>query len=63
MHEGGFTVVGDGAGARFFDLAGIELHAASTPGRVGAHVYAMGTPAPGWDGQRVDYDAAVESLI
>ena len=63
VHEGGFRVVVDGTGARFFDPAGIELPEVGIPRLVGTRAYEIGAPSPGWDGQRVDYDAAVASLL
>jgi len=63
VHEGGFRVVVDGARAHFFHPAGIELPEVGAPGTVRPRAYAIGAPSPGWDGQRVDYDAAVASLL
>jgi len=63
VHEGGFQVVVDGEGAHFFDPAGIELPEVGLPPTVGTIEHEIGAPSPGWDGQRVDYDAAVASLL
>ena len=63
VHEGGFRVVVDGTRTRFLDPAGVELPEIGVPHLVGMRPYEIGTPSPGWDGQRVDYDAAVASLL
>ena len=63
VHEGGFRAVGDGARIVFFDPAGIELPEVGIPRLVGTRTYEIGASPPGWDGQRVDYDAAVSSLL
>ena len=67
LHEGGYKMsVGSAATARFFTPAGAEI----TPV---PDVPLVSTPAPwpvddpdatlcGWDGERIDYDAAVDSL-
>ena len=55
--------MGDGARIVFFDPAGIELPEVGIPRLVGTRTYEIGAPPPGWDGQRVDYDAAVSSLL
>ena len=49
--------------ARFFDPSGIELPDVGIPHLVEPRAYEIGAPSPGWDGQRVDYDAAVASLL
>jgi Domain of unknown function (DUF222) len=63
VHEGGFRVVVEGTRPRFFDPVGVELREAGIPPVVGTRTYEIGAPSPGWDGQRVDYDAAVGSLL
>ena len=62
VHEGGFRAVSDGDTLRFFDPAGAELPNAGQPVPIGSLPSVAYTPAPGWDGDPVDYDAAVACL-
>jgi hypothetical protein len=52
----------DGDKPRFFDAAGAELPNAGQPVAIGSLPSVAYTPAPGWDGNPVDYDAAVACL-
>ena len=63
VHEGGFRVVADGERMVFFDPHGSELPDVGLPRVVTTRTYEIGAPSPGWDGQRVDYDAVVASLL
>ena len=47
---------------RFFDPAGAELPAVRQPVPIGSLPSVACTPAPGWDGDPVDYDAALACL-
>ena len=47
----------------FFDPHGSELPDVGLPRVVTTRTYEIGAPSPGWDGQRVDYDAVVASLL
>jgi hypothetical protein len=60
VHEGGFGVAREGDELRFLDPRGHEVPSA---GCVTAEPPPIVVPPrPGWDGDPVDYDAAVESL-
>jgi hypothetical protein len=60
VHEGGFGIVREGDDLRFYDPHGREVPAA---GRVtAAPLPIVAPPRPGWDGDPVDYEAAVDSL-
>jgi hypothetical protein len=63
VHEGGFQVVADGERTFFLDPDGVELPEVGILSVVGTRTFEIGAPSPGWDGQRVDYDAAVASLL
>jgi hypothetical protein len=60
VHEGGFSVARDGDHLRFFDPRGGEVLAAGC--LMAAPPPFVVPPRPGWDGDPVDYHAAVESL-
>ena len=62
VHEGGFRAVVEDDRLRFFDPAGAELPNAGQPVPIGSLPSVAYTPAPGWDGDPVDYDAAVACL-
>jgi hypothetical protein len=62
IHEGGFRAIVDGDRLRFFDPAGAELPNTQQPFPIGSLPSVAYTPAPGWDGNPVDYDAAVACL-
>ena len=62
VHEGGFRAVVHGDRLRFFDPAGAELPNTGPPVPVGSLPSVAYTPSPGWDGDPVDYDAAVACL-
>jgi hypothetical protein len=62
VHEGGFRAVVDGDRLRFFDPAGAELPNTQQPFPIRSLPSVAYTRAPGWDGNPVDYDAAVACL-
>ena len=63
IHEGGFTMTRDDRGAKFFPPAGAVIAPAGLPPGRAPALPVVAAPAPGWDGDPVDFGAAIECLV
>ena len=63
VHEGGFTVTTDGHDVQFFTPAGTLIGPAGLPPERAPELPVVAAPVPGWDGDPVDYDAAIDCLV
>jgi hypothetical protein len=63
VHEGGFTITTDGHEVHFFTPAGTLIGPAGLPPERAPALPVTATPLPGWDGDPVDYDAAIDCLV
>jgi hypothetical protein len=63
VHEGGFTVTADGHDVCFWTPAGTLVGPAGIPPERPPELPIMAAPVPGWDGDPVDYDAAIDGLV